>query len=161
MVERFLGFSLSLMVAVYCILIFLSFSLINHISPTLSLWPKPVCLNCNKPGQSVMSLLQAIPSNYTMHLPLACISWSLGTTPTHIPPAPGTWRGAEALGVKGDRDCKFTFAQPYFWSMGICWSWGQNEQVVLESIRFVKYRCDNTTATTKEFTTGSVAAVAY
>lgn len=55
------------MVAVYCTLIFLSFSLINHFSPLLSLWPKPVCLSCNKPGWSMISLLKAICSNYPMH----------------------------------------------------------------------------------------------
>ena len=54
----------------YCILVFFCFSLINHISPALSLWPKPVCLNCNKPGRSVMSpWKQSPPTTPRVHQP--------------------------------------------------------------------------------------------
>lgn len=55
----------------------------------------------------MISLLKAICSNYPMHA--LADAQAATSPPAPTPLAPGTWWGAEALGMKGDRDCKYIF----------------------------------------------------
>lgn len=73
----------------------------------------------------------------------------------HWPQAPGGELGQKETEAVNSRPLRCVLRR------GNCWSQSQKERAVLESIIFVKYICDNTTATTKEFTAGSIAAVAY
>lgn len=60
----------------------------------------------------MMSLLKAICSNHTMHALADPQAATFPPAPTLL--APGAWWGAEALGMKGDRDCKYIFLLLYF-----------------------------------------------